>query len=197
MRIAHLTAACVLIGTTLLLVACGGQDANDEAAIRDQNKKWLEAIVAKDASAVAQIYAEDGTMLPPNAPKASGRDAVQKGWEEMFKIPGVQLTFDTERFVFAKSGDVAVDIGTYKFSAGEGATMQTDTGKSVVTWVKRDGKWLVLTDMFSSDLPTPLPATPAAAPAETPAIEPTPSATTAPSAPATTPPAAPATPPPH
>ena len=103
MRIAHLTAACVLIGTTLLLAACGGSGANDEAAIRDQNKKWLEAIVAKDPSAIAQIYAEDGTMLPPNAPKASGRDAVQKGWEEMFKIPGVQLTFDTERFVFAKA----------------------------------------------------------------------------------------------
>ena len=59
-------------------------------------------------------------MLPPNAPKAAGREAIQKGWDDMFKTPGVTLTFETERFVIAKSGDLAVDIGTYKFAADGG-----------------------------------------------------------------------------
>jgi uncharacterized protein (TIGR02246 family) len=186
MRLSTLAAAVVLAGASFVLAACGGNTgAGDEAAIRDLNKKWLEAIVAKDASAVAMIYADDGAMLPPNAPKAAGRDAVEKSWGEMFKIPGVALTFETERFVFAKSGDVAIDIGTYKFTAGEGAAAATDIGKSVVTWVKRDGKWYVLTDMFSSDAPppAPAPATPAA-PAETPAVEPSSAPMPVPPAPA-------------
>ena len=162
----HAAAAVLLTAFALLLAACGGggSSAADEAAIRDANKKWLELIVAKDAKGIANdIYAEDGAMLPPNAPKAAGREAVQKGWEEMFKIPNVTLTFETERFVIAKSGDVAVDIGTYKFGGGG----MTDTGKSVVTWTKKDGKWQVLTDMFSSDAPPPPPAPAATAPAGT------------------------------
>ena len=161
-----------------LLSACSPSTEADEAAIRATNKAWLEAIAAKDAKAVAAIYAEDGQMLPPNAPKAVGREALEKGWTEMMGIPGVALTFETEKFVFAKSGDLAVDIGTYKFSA----TGQTETGKSVVTWTKRNGKWYVLTDMFSSDAA-------AAPPAPAPVAEPV-----AP-APGAEPPAAPATPP--
>lgn len=122
----------------------------------------MEAIAAKDAKAVAAIYAEDGQMLPPNAPKAVGREALEKAWAGLMGMPGMTLTFETETFVFAKSGDLAVDIGTYKFTAGG----HTENGKAVVTWTKRDGKWLVLTDMFSSDQPPAPPPAPAVAPVE-------------------------------
>jgi uncharacterized protein (TIGR02246 family) len=185
----NFAAAIMLSALSLLLAACGGGDTTkaDEDAIRETNKKWMELIVAKDAKAVSELYAEDGEMLPPNAPKAKGREALQKGWEEMFKIPDVNLTFETERFVFAKSGDLAVEVGTYKF-AGAG---MTDTGKAVVTWTKKDGKWQVLTDMFSSDAPPPAPTATVPAdsgvvpgPAETGPAPTTPPATTAP-APAT------------
>jgi uncharacterized protein (TIGR02246 family) len=158
----NLAAATVATACVLFLAACGGDPKADETAIRETNAKWLALIAAKDAKGVAELYAEDGEMLPPNAPKAAGRAAVEQGWSQMFTIPGVGLTFETEKFVFAKSGDLAVDIGTYRFTAGEGAAASIDTGKYVVTWTKRDGKWYVLTDMFSSD------AAPAApAPAET------------------------------
>lgn len=188
-------AACVL-----LLAACGpGGHEADEAAIHEANKVWQEKIVAKDAAAIAQFYAEDAQFLPPNAPKAVGREAIQKGWSEMLAIPGVALTFESEKIVFAKSGDLAVDIATYKFAMGEGAAAINDSGKSVVTWTKRDGKWLVLTDMFSSDLPAaPPPAAPAPAAEATPAPVDgaTPPATEgATPAPATPEPPAPATPP--
>jgi uncharacterized protein (TIGR02246 family) len=186
--------AAVVAACVVLLAACGpGGHEADEAAIREANKVWLEKIVAKDAAAIAQIYAEDGQFLPPNAPKAVGREAIQKGWTEMFAIPGVALTFETEKLVFAKSGDLAVDISTYKFSMGEGAAVINDSGKAVVTWTKRDGKWLVLTDMFSSDLPA---APPPAAPA--PEVTPAPvDGATPPAAPEGTTPEtpAPATPP--
>jgi uncharacterized protein (TIGR02246 family) len=192
MRLSTFAAAIVLAGASFALTACGGDTgAGDEAAIREVQKKWLEAIVAKDASAIAGLYAEDAQMFPPNVPKAVGRDAIQKGWEGFLGLPGMTLTFETEKFNFAKSNDLAVAIETYKFSFGEGAAMSTETGKSVVTWAKRDGKWYVLTDMFSSDTPpAPPPATPAA-PAETPAVDPT---ATTPAVPGTPAPATPASP---
>lgn len=194
MKFQHIAATLVFAGASLLLVSCGGTEstAADEAAIRDINKKWMELIAAKDAKAIAEtVYAENGQLLPPNSPKAVGRDALVQAWTGVTSIPGVQLTFETESLTFAKSGELAVEVGTYKMVMGEGAAQATETGKSVVTWIRKDGKWQVLTDMFSSDA---APAAPAAAPAATdPAAAPVEGAT--PATEGATAPAAPATPP--
>lgn len=192
MKLKHIAATLVFAGASVLLVSCGGTESTtaDEAAIRETNKKWMELIVAKDAKAIAEtIYAENGQLLPPNSPKAVGRDALVQAWTGVTSIPGVQLTFETESLTFAKSGELAVEVGTYKMVTGEGAAQATETGKSVVTWIRKDGKWQVLTDMFSSDAA----AAPAAEPAATePAAAPAEGA--APAAEGATPPAAPAAP---
>lgn len=177
MKLTKFAAVLVLAGA-VTLNACAPSTESDEAAIREANTKWLAAIVAKDAKAIAAMHVEDAQMLPPNAPKAVGREAIEKGWAGFMGLPGMALTFETEKFVFAKSGDLAVDIGTYKFTVDG----QTDTGKSVVTWTKRDGKWMVLTDMFSSDLPPPAPAA-AATPADASATPAAPTETPAPATP--------------
>ena len=168
MKSMKLAAVLVVAGGAAVLSACAPTTEADEAAIREQNRKWQELIAAKDAKGVAALYAEDGELLPPNAPKAAGREAVEKGWEGFMGLPGMTLSFETEKFVFAKSADLAVETSTYKFTAGG----QTDTGKAVVTWTKRKGKWYVLTDMFSSDAPpAPPPAAPTPPAAEAPAAE--------------------------
>jgi len=150
----------------------------------------MELITAKDAKAIAEtVYAENGQLLPPNSPKAVGREALVQAWTGVTSIPGVQLTFETESLTFAKSGELAVEVGTYKMVMGEGAAQVTDTGKSVVTWIRKDGKWQVFTDMFSSDAAAP--AASAAAPA---AAEPTPAPAEG-ATPAAEGAAAPATPP--
>ena len=135
MRFSTFAAAIVLAGASFVLAACGGGNtgAADEAAIRELNKKVIEAIAAKDAPAIAGFYAEDAQMLPPNAPKAVGRDEIQKNWEGLLKLPGMMLTFETEKIVLAKSGDLAVDIQTYKLITGEGAEVAKETGNSLVT----------------------------------------------------------------
>jgi ketosteroid isomerase-like protein len=201
MKLHTFAAITLLAGASTFLVSCGGTEstAADEAAIRDANKKWMELIVKKDGKAIAnEIYSENGIMLPPNAPRVAGREELEKSWTGMANIPGVVLSFDTDSLTFAKSGELAVEVGHYSFAAGEGAAKTTELGKTVVTWIRKDGKWQVLTDMFSSDA-APAPAAPAE-PAPAPAAEGTAPADApgAPAAPATTPaPAAPATPPAH
>jgi uncharacterized protein (TIGR02246 family) len=166
MKRSNFSAIIMLASVSVFLAGCGGDGstAADEAAIKDINKKWHELIVAKDAKAIAGLYAEDGQMLPPNAPKSVGRAALEQGWNGFMQIPGMKLTFETEKVTIAKSGELAVEIGTYKITTGEGSAQTTETGKSVVTWHKRDGKWQVLTDMMSSDTPPPAPV-PTAVPA--------------------------------
>ncbi len=160
MKLSNFAAVIMLTGASLFLTACGGSGSTtaDEAAITEVNKKWHELIVAKDAKGISELYAEDGQMLPPNMPKAVGRTALEQAWNGFVNVPGMVLTFETEKLTFAQSGDLAVELGTYKFTTGEGATQVTDIGKSMVTWRKQDGKWQVLADMFSSNTPPPTPA---------------------------------------
>lgn len=51
--------------------------AADEAVFRAGTATWLEAHNAGDVDRVVALYAEDGIMMPPNAPSASGHPAMR------------------------------------------------------------------------------------------------------------------------
>jgi uncharacterized protein (TIGR02246 family) len=156
--------------TALLLPACQAREkpandgaevksaaavdtARDEQAIRAHVDRWLQLVKAKDASGIAEIYAEDGAVMPPNAPIGKGRAAIQQTWASMMRTPGFDLTFNPEQIVISSSGDMALDRGTYTLTVAPAGTTQTDTGKYVVVWRKIGGDWKALADIFNSDLP--------------------------------------------
>ena len=134
--------------------ATAGADAGaEEQVIRGQVNRWLQLVKAKDAAAIATLYAEDGAVMPPNGPIAKGRDAIQKAWAGMVQTPGFDLTFTPEQIIVSSSGDMALDRGTYKLAVAPGGKPQTDTGKYVVVWRKVGGEWKAAADIFNSDLP--------------------------------------------
>jgi uncharacterized protein (TIGR02246 family) len=127
--------------------------AGDEQAIRAQVDHWLQLVKAKDASGIAALYAEDGAVMPPNAPIGIGRPAIQQTWASMMQTPGFDLTFNPEEIVISSSGDMALDRGAYTLTIAPAGTTQTDTGKYVVVWRKIGGDWKAVADIFNSDLP--------------------------------------------
>jgi uncharacterized protein (TIGR02246 family) len=156
--------------TALLLPACQAREksandgaevnsaaavdtAGDEQAIRGQVDRWLQLVKAKDASGIAALYAEDGAVMPPNAPIGKGRAAIQQAWASMMRTPGFDLTFNPEQIVISSSGDMALDRGTYNLTVAPAGTTQTDTGKYVVVWRKIGGDWKAAADIFNSNLP--------------------------------------------
>jgi uncharacterized protein (TIGR02246 family) len=125
----------------------------EEQAIRGQVDRWLQLVKAKDAAGIAALYAEDGAVMPPNAPIGKGRAAIEKTWASMMQTPGFDLTFVPEQIFVSSSGDMALDRGTYKLEVAPKGTAQTDTGKYVVVWRKVGGEWKAAADIFNSDLP--------------------------------------------
>src|SRR4030095_13666411 len=132
--------------TALLLPACqaGDKPANntaevnstaavdagaDEQAIRGQVDRWLQLVKAKDAAGIAELYAEDGAVMPANSPIGKGRAAIQQTWGSMMQTPGFALTFAPEQILVSASGDMALDRGTYSLTVAPNGTKQTDTGK--------------------------------------------------------------------
>jgi uncharacterized protein (TIGR02246 family) len=165
-----MTKTPLLLSVTALLPACqaaekpGNNTAEvntaaavntsaDEQAIRGHVDRWLQLVKTKDAAAIAALYAEDGAVMPPNAPSGKGRAAIQQTWASMMQTPGFALTFAPEQIVVSASGDMALDRGTYSLTIAPNGTAQTDTGKYVVVWRKIGGEWKAAADIFNSDLP--------------------------------------------
>ena len=126
---------------------------SDEEAIRGEVARWLQLIQSKDAAGIAQLYAEDGAVMPPNAPIGKGRAAIQQTWASMMSTPGFSLAIAPEQILVSSSGDMALDRGTYRLTIAPSGQAQNDTGKYVVVWRKIDGEWKAAADIFNSDLP--------------------------------------------
>jgi uncharacterized protein (TIGR02246 family) len=123
----------------------------EEQQIRDLDAKWVAAVAAKNAEATAAFYADDGRIMPPNAPAAEGPVAVAEVWRGLFQLQDFALTFEPTEIVVAESGDIAYDIGTYSlaFTSEQGPVQ--DLGKYVVVWKKVGGEWKVAADIFNSN----------------------------------------------
>lgn len=159
----------LLAATALLISSCGAGNDNatatsseapasvtsaaDEEAIRRQVDRWHQLIDVKDASAIAQLYTEDGAVMPPNSPIGKGRSAIEQIWSAMMQTPGFNLAIVPEQIVVSSSGDMALDRGTYRLAVAPDGTETIDNGKYVVVWQKVGGEWKAAADIFNSDLP--------------------------------------------
>ena len=56
--------------------------AGDDAAIRAVADMYVKATLAGDAKAIAALYTEDATEMPPNQPAIKGRAAIQQYYEK-------------------------------------------------------------------------------------------------------------------
>jgi uncharacterized protein (TIGR02246 family) len=149
-----------VLGVCVALVPMAAAFAGsaDEKAVRDADEQWSKVAAAKDLDKTVAFYADDAIVLPPNQAAVTTKDGIRNLWKG-FLDSLTDISWKTTRVEVAKSGDMAVLIGTYEMTMKDG---NKDKGKYCEVWKKKaDGKWKAETDMFSSDLPLS-----AAAPAE-------------------------------
>jgi ketosteroid isomerase-like protein len=119
-------------------------------AIEASNARFVTHFNAGQGDSVAAHYTEDGRVMAPNMPVASGRQAIAAS---MGMMGGATLALTTESV--AANGSLAVERGTYKITlTPPGATAPiTDTGKYLVHWHKVGDNWMMVDDIWNSDLP--------------------------------------------
>jgi uncharacterized protein (TIGR02246 family) len=150
MRSALVAASAV---TLAILPALAVAQGRDEQAIRSLERQWVKLVADKNVAAIADLYAPGGTLMPPNAPLAEGREAITATWRGMVQSPGFALSFTPSRIDVARGRDMAVDRGTYRLTTQGASGPVEDRGKYVVVWRKVNGGWKVAADIFNSDLP--------------------------------------------
>src|SRR5271154_2098931 len=112
--------------------------AADEAAVRQTDEDWSKAAQSKQVDPWVAFYAEDAVLLPPNDPKATGKDNIRKEIGLLLGLPGLALSWKPQKVEVSRSGDLAYTQGSYELSAtdahGKGLT---DHGKTLEIWRKQ------------------------------------------------------------
>ena len=156
-------ALCGCLALLILASACTSPAppdtrAADETAIRALDAQWSKTAAANDLDGAVSYYADDASLLPPNAPIAADKPAIRALWAALL-VPGNSLSWEASKVDVSRSGDLAYIVGTYTLTTKDArGNPVNDRGKFVEVWKKQaDGKWKVEADIFDSDLP-PMPS---------------------------------------
>ena len=121
-------------------------------AIEETNLKFGEAVRQSDAVALAALYTDDATLLPPNSEMIKGREEIEAVWNGVIQMGAKDVVLTTVD-VYG-SGDLAYEVGKYVLTIQpEGQEPIEDKGKYVVVWKKTaDGSWKMHVDIWNTSM---------------------------------------------
>jgi uncharacterized protein (TIGR02246 family) len=112
------------------------QQQRAPAEIAEAHRRLEQAFNRGDAAAVATLYTEDATLLPPGADLLSGRGAAQARWQAAYDAGARNISLDPASV--ETWGDAAREIGRFTLEApGRGGQTARVEGKYVVVWKRR------------------------------------------------------------
>lgn len=127
--------------------------AEDEATIRANAEKYVEAYNRRDSKTMASMWSPDAVYTDATTGEGVvGRDAIAKQIDHVFagsEDAKLKISCDSVEFV---SPNVAVEKGTAEVSYSKSPTEKSEY---TAVSVKRDGKWLLdrVTDIEIDDKP--------------------------------------------
>jgi ketosteroid isomerase-like protein len=125
------------------------------AELGQMNRDFAKALTAKDAVAAAIVYDENASILPPNEPIVTGRANIQAYWQGAIDAGIIDATVKT---IDAKSvGNSGYEIGTFtmRFHGAKNDTI-VEVGKyTEILELNKEGKWMAIYGMWSSNEPMP------------------------------------------
>jgi uncharacterized protein (TIGR02246 family) len=139
-----------LLALPLLMLTASAQARDIKSDIDAANAKFVAAFNKGDAAGVAQLYTDQATILPPGAPMAKGRAAIQTFWQGAIQsgLKNISLkALQVDHF-----GPAAREIGQFSLDApnAQNQTMHVD-GKYVVLWRRTGGSWKLDTDIWNTN----------------------------------------------
>ncbi len=110
-----------------------------------------EGINKQDAAAVAQLYTEDASVLPPGALRVDGREGVEGFWKAAIDMGLGDIVLTT--LEVADHGDLATEVGSVTGTVpGEDGNKVSLAGKYIVLWKRGDDvTWRLHRDIWNFD----------------------------------------------
>jgi ketosteroid isomerase-like protein len=135
-------------------------DARRPALAEGLNKELAAAFETRDFAAVAEMFTDDATLLPPRQGLISGQNDIKSYWARARRLK--ELKFESE-IVTPLANDVTRDIGTFRMrlapgrgrreraEAGNSSVLETRelAGKYVFVWRKVGSEWKLETGIWN------------------------------------------------
>jgi uncharacterized protein (TIGR02246 family) len=139
--------------------------------IKDLDSAWVKAAKAGDIEALVKLYAPTAVTYMPDEMRAKGTAEIRASFQKFLGASTVKEMTLTQDFE-STSGNLAASSGTFSMTVEPkaGGAAQTMEGRYSSIAVRKNGKWMYVSDHASM----PMPAAPPAAPPPAPAAAPTP-----------------------
>lgn len=144
-----------IVLAVLIMIPGYGQDQKElRKKIEKINNEMADYLVKGDFRAGMAYYTDDAISMPNWSPMIRGKEAMQQENTAMENM-GINFNhFDFNTMEVMKSGDMVIEIGTYKMSMNMPQTPETmhDQGKYVTVWeIQNDGSLKIKADIWNTD----------------------------------------------
>jgi uncharacterized protein (TIGR02246 family) len=125
-----------------------GTSTEVQAAIEAANEVFMATFNRGDTTALADLYTENGQLLPAGSDFVTGKEAIRNFWQGVMDM-GIR-SVNLESIEVEEHGDTSIDEGKYTLRGESGNVL--DRGKYLVIWKQQAGQWKLHRDMWTSSL---------------------------------------------
>jgi uncharacterized protein (TIGR02246 family) len=100
-----------------------------------------------DASGIADLYTNDGMLLPTGSEFIKGKEAIRNFWQGAINMGIKEAKLDIIEVEL--QGEIAYEVGRYQLKGADGALM--DQGKYIVIWKQEQGQWKLHRDIWNTN----------------------------------------------
>lgn len=123
--------------------------AKIKSEIQAVENAWADAQTKKDINTLMALYADGAMSMQDGGPTLVGKADIQKQQEADFAGARKYASIAFETLEVYAEGDYVTEVGITKYLDASGKT--TGTGKYMVVFVKKDGKYLCLREIYNRD----------------------------------------------
>jgi uncharacterized protein (TIGR02246 family) len=119
------------------------------SAIIAANERFMATYRRGDARGMAELYTDDGQVLPPHADFVSGKPALEAMWQSFMDAGVKEIQLHTGEV--EQHGDTAFEVSRGTMLADGGQVI--DEAKYIVIWKREPDGWKLHRDIFNSSRP--------------------------------------------
>ena len=164
MRPVHAVPVSMVLAAALACVAAPAKDTSADAkrAIDAADASWARLTAAGHADSLADMYHANGVMLPPNMPPVRGKAAIRAFMTTMSSMSSPPPVLRVWAESVWAQGPNALELGRWHFAFPANAKRPpgfpaADSGKYMVRWANENGRWVMVQDIWNSDVALPMP----------------------------------------
>ncbi|HLO81691.1 MAG TPA: nuclear transport factor 2 family protein [Chitinophagaceae bacterium] len=150
----------LVAGILSVLFSCNTKKEESVAAAIDKEQIKKEIQAKEDAFAKVYnegsltdigYYADDAVSFFPNRPPLIGKEAIRAYYISSIASNTNKISFTSKDILISNDGNLVVETGYYKVVDSTNTVF--NSGSFISIFEKRDGKYVCVKDMSTSDIP--------------------------------------------